>query len=195
MVTISEAAPADQGSYQVIAANDAGSVTSRVATLSFNSAALSILSQPQDLTVGKGNPASFTVWVAGILPISYQWCLGSTPLEGATNQALNFAHAALTDAGTYSVVVTNAYLALTSAPAALVVVSQPSLSISAQGPALLLTCSGDPDVVYRLLGATNLGAATVWTPLATNVAPSSGSILWSQPAPPNGAVFFRAVTP
>ncbi|MGA2657229.1 MAG: peptidylprolyl isomerase [Verrucomicrobiota bacterium] len=195
VVTISEAAPGDQGTYQVIVTNPAGSATSRVATLSFNSAALDILSQPRDFTVAVGKPASFFVVAIGSTPISYQWLLGNLAIPGQTNQVLSFAHADRTNAGAYSVVVTNAYRAVTSAPAALIVVRQPTLSISAQGTNLLLTCYGDPDQVHRLLGATNLHGASSWMPLATNVVPSNGTILWSQAAPSRGAVYFRAVTP
>jgi len=195
VVTISEAAPGDQGTYQVIITNYAGAVTSQVVTLTFDSAALAILSQPQSLTVAEGQACSLSVLATGLLPISYQWLLGNVALAGQTNQVLSFAQAAQTNAGTYSVVVTNAYLAVTSAPATLVVVRAPSLSIAVQGTNLLLTCYGDPLQVRRLLGTPTLAALANWMPLATNTSSGSGEVFWTLPAPTNRAFYFRAVTP
>jgi hypothetical protein len=175
--------------------NAAGSVTSRVATLSFNSAALTINSQPQNLTVAEGASASLFVVAVGINPISYQWLLGNVAIPAQTNRVLDFAHVSRTDSGLYSVVITNPYRAVTSTPATLTVVGLPSLSISAQGTNLLLTCYGDPNRIHRLLGATNLYGTISWKPLATNVVPTNGPILWTQPVLTRGPVYFRAVTP
>jgi hypothetical protein len=135
------------------------------------------------------------VLATGVLPISYQWLLGNVALTGQTNPVLSFAQAAATDAGTYSVVVTNAYLAVTSAPATLAVVRMPSLSIAVQGTNLLLTCYGDPLQVRRLLGTPTLAALANWMPLATNTSSGSGEVFWTLPAPTNGAFYFRAVIP
>src|SRR6185436_12933879 len=153
--TISEAVPGNQGSYYVVITNYAGSATSRVASLSFNSTALSILTPPQNVTAAEGRSASFSALAAGIQPIGYQWLLENVPIPNETSETLSFANVSRTNSGVYRVVVTNAYLTLTSVPAVLTVVGEPTLSISAQGTDLLLTCYGDPGRVHRLLGSTN----------------------------------------
>jgi len=194
-LTISNAMPGVQGTYQVIITNFAGSVTSRVATVTFNSLALSILSSPQSVTVGEGRSASFSVLVSGVLPISYQWTLANVALPGATSSDLTFANVSRTNAGTYRVVVSNAYLTLISAPALMTVVAVPVLSIAAQGRDVAITCLGDPGGVHRLLVATNLAPGAIWFPLATNTFPGSGSFTWTFPAPVSGSVYFRVLTP
>ena len=196
ILAIDNAAPGVQGSYQVIVTNFAGSATSRLASLAFNSQALSILSAPQSVTVTEGDPVTFAVLAAGVSPIQYQWLFESNVLANATNNVLTFASVNRTNAGNYRVVVTNAYLALTSAPAVLgVVVQPPILSIALQDSDILITCRGDPGRVHRLLGAQDLGPGGRWTPLATNALSGTGSFTWIQPVPTNGLIYYRAVAP
>jgi hypothetical protein len=73
-------------------------------------------------TVTVGQPASFTVAVTnGDGPFTYQWQLSGTNLLNATNALYTLASAALTDAGSYAVVVASAYGSATSASATLTV--------------------------------------------------------------------------
>src|SRR5262249_6861322 len=65
---------------------------------------------------------TFHVLVAGTAPLYYQWYFNTnTLLTDATNSVLTIANAQTTDAGTYSVVVTNTLGSATSAVAALTV--------------------------------------------------------------------------
>ena len=57
-------------------------------------------------TVFVGESATFTVQALGG-NLSYQWNLGATPITGATNNTLTLTNVALTDAGNYSVLVSN----------------------------------------------------------------------------------------
>lgn len=190
------AGPGTQGSYQVIVTNYAGAVTSRLATVTFTAAALSILIPPQNATVAEGSASELRVLTSGIMPIGYQWRRDNDPIPDATNSILTFADTRRTNAGTYRVEVTNAYLTLTSIPAVLTVVGQPRLSIAAQGTNILVTCFGDPGLVHRLFNAANLDPGSIWVAIATNSIPGSGSIIWTRPAPTDGrSVYFRAVTP
>ena len=122
-LAIINAAPGAQGNYQVIISNFAGTVTSRVASLTFNSLALSILTPPQNTTVLEGRVASLTVQVSGIPPFGYQWFRENAPLPDATNSTFAIASANVTNTGVYRVVVTNAYASLTSPAAFLNVLS------------------------------------------------------------------------
>jgi len=207
VLTITNAQPGAQGRYQVIVTNSVAAVTSRVATLTFDALALSIIAPPQSVTATEGQSASLTVGVSGIGPFTYQWLFGANVVAetnslSPTNELL-FSSAASTNAGTYRVVVTNAYNALTSAPVQLMVVapslaaasSPPMLAFAWQGTNRLITCRATPGHRLRLLRATNLGPDAIWQPLATNLVPVSGTLIWPCPAPPDRALFFRAASP
>ena len=69
-----------------------------------------------------GQDATFNVLASGTAPLSYQWYYNTnTVLTNATNSILTLTNVQLSDAGGYSVVVTNAYGSATSAVAQLTV--------------------------------------------------------------------------
>ena len=82
-----------------------------------------ITSQPQSLTVSAGQSATFTVAATGAAPLSYQWQFNGVDLAGATSNSFTLAGAQPSDAGAYSVVVTNALGAVASSNATLTVAS------------------------------------------------------------------------
>ena len=69
----------------------------------------SIVTQPLSQTVGVSSNVTFTVGANGMPPLGYQWRLGGTNLAGATGSALMLANVQPANAGSYSVVVTNAF--------------------------------------------------------------------------------------
>lgn len=123
-LSLANTMPGAQGGYLVVVTNFAGTVTSRVARLTFSPIALNVFAPPQNATVAAGGSTNFSVLVSGIPPFSYQWLFGTVPLSNETNDVLTIAVAGAGNAGGYRVVVTNAYLSVTSAPAVLTVVSQ-----------------------------------------------------------------------
>ncbi|MDB6067418.1 MAG: hypothetical protein JWR26_3626 [Pedosphaera sp.] len=58
---------------------------------------------------------------AGTGPLSYQWRLNGTNIDGATNSTLTVTHVQAANQGSYSVVVNNAYGTVTSSSATLTV--------------------------------------------------------------------------
>lgn len=66
-----------------------------------------ITGQPQSQTVAPGGSVQFSVAASSVLTPSYQWYVNGTSFSGATNSSLSFANARSTDAGDYTVVVTN----------------------------------------------------------------------------------------
>jgi hypothetical protein len=80
-----------------------------------------ILNQPANQTANVGGSASFSVTAGGSQPLSYQWRLGTNALSGATGAVLNLSNVQLSDAGNYSVVVSNAFGTVTSSNALLTV--------------------------------------------------------------------------
>ena len=85
------------------------------------STAPSIVVQPQSQTVNLGATVSLNVATTGAEPLSYQWNFNGAPLSGATRNPLSLTNAQPCDAGTYAVVVTNAYGSATSSNALLTV--------------------------------------------------------------------------
>ncbi len=71
---------------------------------------------------------TFSVVATGNAPLSYQWQKNGTALAGATNTAYNITAVSATDAGSYTVVVSNAVGTATSAAATLTVNTVVSIS-------------------------------------------------------------------
>jgi uncharacterized delta-60 repeat protein len=98
-----------------------------------------ITQQPTSQTRFVGQTATFTVEATGTPPLSFQWLFDGTPISGATNASLRLANLQFTQAGRYSLVVSNPLGSVTSAVATLTVlpVLPPQF------------CSGDPDASFR----------------------------------------------
>jgi len=84
-----------------------------------------IVSQPQSRTVTAGDNVSFSVTASGTPPLSYQWLFDGDPIVGAISATLALNNAQPSQAGDYSVIVTNLYGSETSATAVLSVVVPP----------------------------------------------------------------------
>ena len=187
--TRSNVQPEDEGFYSVIVSNSAGSVTSSNAYLSVI-VPPSIIDQPVDQIAVVGSSASFSVDTAGSGPLSFQWQLASTNLLNETNSVLNLNNIASTQAGVYTVSVTNAAGFTISSNAVLTVYATavPTLTSSqwANGQ-FQLNVSGVPGYSYIILGSTNL---TDWNYLQTNTSP----FIFSDPDSSSLPLrFYRAV--
>src|ERR1017187_162842 len=112
-LTLSNVQSNQAGGYTVVVTNAAGSVTSAVATLTVYVPA-GIATQPSSQTTTQGLNVAFSVVPGGTAPFSYQWLLNGTFLSGATNGSLALTNVDPTDAGSYTVVVTNAWGSVTS---------------------------------------------------------------------------------
>jgi hypothetical protein len=111
---------ANAGEYDVVVSSPYGSVTSSVVTLQVLLPP-TIVTEPQDQIVPAGTNLTFSVAAEGTSPLEYQWYFDGAELPGQTNSALSIGAAYLTNAGGYSVVVTNLYGAATSSVATLTV--------------------------------------------------------------------------
>ena len=87
----------------------------------------SITQQPQNQTNNLGTTASFRVSATGASPLTYRWRKGTTNLvdggriSGATTTNLTIANVQVTDAGNYSVIVSNPLGSISSATVTLTV--------------------------------------------------------------------------
>ena len=138
-----------------------------------------IATPPQSLTKAAGQTATFIVSATGTGPLSYQWRYNGSALPGATGSTLTLNSVQPTNAGNYSVVVTNSAGSVTSAVATLTVLVPPtaatlSASTVAPGSAVLnaiVNPQGTATTCYFQYGVTtNYGAfsATNALPPATN---------------------------
>jgi hypothetical protein len=119
--TIGSVASTDAGLYSVTLSNIYNSITSSCATLTVTgvSMAPAITTQPVGLAVIVGQPATFTVVATGSSPLLYRWMKNGTNITGATSASFTIPAVALTDAGSYSVFVTNYVGSATSGNATL----------------------------------------------------------------------------
>jgi len=145
ILLIASATTNQAGYYSVIVTNSAGSATSTLAKLTIivPSSPPVITQQPQNLTVTNGYSAAFTNVVTGTGPLYYQWYFNTnTPVVGETNSVLLITSVTTSQAGYYTVTVSNPAGSVTSAPALLTVISTPPIILLQPQP--LSVVSGDP---------------------------------------------------
>ncbi len=119
--TINNVQFTNAGNYSVLVTNSIGSVTSSVAVLAVSNFPPVILAQPQSQTVNAGGSASFTVNAGGSLPLGYQWYFNGTNGLATGTNGYALSNVQSTNAGNYSVIISNAGGSLTSAVAVLTV--------------------------------------------------------------------------
>ncbi len=111
-----------------------------------------ITTQPANQTVTVGTAVTFTVVASGSPAPAYQWRKDNVSINGATSASYGIASAAATDAGSYTVVATNASGSVTSNAATLAVNAAPA-------PAPIPTPTPTPSPSG---GGSGGGAPTLW---------------------------------
>lgn len=155
------------GGYRVVVADNSGSVTSSVATLTVLNPPV-ITKQPASLSVLAGANTNLSVTATGESPLSYQWQRNGTNISGATAAVYAIANAQAGDAGNYTVVVTNAVGSVTSTPALLKVLISPSLTnINGSPTNFSFSYATVLGSTYVVVYKSNLDDSA-WTPAATN---------------------------
>ncbi len=159
--TLPDVQVANAGTYSVAVSNPAGSVTSlgAVLTVSASQFAPIFQYQPSPTSVTVGGTATLIVGVVGSPPITYQWSKDGVAIAGATSTSLTFSPVALSDAGTYSVAITDPAGTVTSSGAALTVAP-------AGGPPVSTSVVLQPNPV-----STTVGGEATFTVAVTGDAP------------------------
>ena len=106
-----------------------------------------ITNQPQSQSVAQGNAVSFNVSVTGSTPLAYQWSKNSVDISGANGSSYNIAAVIGTDAGNYSVLISNVSGTATSDDAVLTVTSPNQSPVAT--------------IMTPLAGATYAGGTTI----------------------------------
>jgi alpha-tubulin suppressor-like RCC1 family protein len=165
----------DGGSFQLVASNIVGVVTSSVAVLTPIILPPVFTQPPSDEAVPAGANALFPSAVSGTPPYNYQWSFNGTPLAddgvhitGSATSSLSISNLTTADAGSYSLTVTNVSGSITGS-AVLTVLVPPAITSQPIGrsvppglPTVLsVVASGIPAPTYQWqLNGTNISGAT-----------------------------------
>ena len=152
----------------------------------------SINPPPTNATVYTGGSATFSVAPGRASPFTYQWSLNGTNIAGATNNSFSVANAQSTNAGAYSVMVSNVAGSVTAG--AQLTVTSPiqytSLAASGGGGSFQFSFNGTIGVQYVIQTSTNL---TTWFTL-TNVTDTANPVTFADPnAGSQGARYYRVL--
>jgi hypothetical protein len=176
-LSLTNVQPANAGNYTVVVTNSAGSITSAAVTLTVW-VPPTISAQPVSTTNVQGTTATFSVGASGTAPFAYQWQLGGTALGGATGASLSLSNVQPTDAGNYTVIITNSAGSITSAVAALTVwvpagiAAQPQSRTNVQGTTATfgVLASGTAPYAYQWqVNGSSISGATTATLAVGNV--------------------------
>ncbi|HNQ89229.1 MAG TPA: immunoglobulin domain-containing protein [Verrucomicrobiota bacterium] len=153
-LSIPNAAVADSGDYTLVASNAYGSTTSPVQALRITSGPPRVLAQSIfNATRAIGGWVNYSVTAGGSAPISHQWKKGAAPIAGATDSVLKLRNLQPSDAGDYSVTLTNPYGATNTTAGTVSVFTVTNYPYAAM--------YGNPLAYYRLNEAGGTTAADI----------------------------------
>lgn len=151
-----------------------------VATLTINKAP-AITEQPLSQTVAKDCKVVFSVKASGMSPLSYQWKFNGKPIPCATAPTFTIYSAQPSNAGNYTVTVSNCFGKVTSDVATLTVnvppsITQQPLSQTIKSGSKVTFCvaaAGTPPLSYQWkFNGTNINSATAVSFIINSVQPS-----------------------
>jgi len=122
-----------------------------ISTFFFTNSPPVIVAQPENQIVNIGGTANFSVTATGTQPLAFQWRFQGTNIGGATDSVYSRSNVQLTDAGLYSVSVTNSLGIAVSSNATLAVVLD------------VIPVTGDPYTQdFDSIGATGTNTPPGW---------------------------------
>jgi hypothetical protein len=150
-----------------------------------------ITAQPTNRIVNTGTSTTFAVGTSGSAPLAFQWRFNGTNISGGTNSLFSIPNVQATNAGAYSVVVTNAAGSVTSTGATLAVTQIRVTGLATTNGTWELTVTGAPGLGYVIETSTNL---TMWSALATLIN-SNGTLRYLLPVADSPQSFYRVTAP
>ncbi|HXA44259.1 MAG TPA: immunoglobulin domain-containing protein [Candidatus Angelobacter sp.] len=188
-LSIASAQQSNLGQYQVIITNTYGSITSSIANLYM----YPYLEMPFSGAVtywGQTNVLSVGAWGSGNL--SYQWYLDGVPIPEATASNLVLSGIQFTNAGSYSVVVSNSHGSVTNTPEQ-VVVNPANVSLGLFAGVII---QGTVGYNYTIQSSTALSDPNSWMTL-TNIILTAPVEIWDDNSTDvhNGPQKFYKVLP
>ncbi|HEV2695731.1 MAG TPA: immunoglobulin domain-containing protein [Verrucomicrobiae bacterium] len=137
-LTVANVTSADAGNYSVTVSNSIGGTASSNAVLAVILPP-AINAQPLSQTAATGGSAVFSVTASGTGTLAYYWLknggalASGTKYSGVNTASLTISNLTTTDAGNFSVIVSNLAGAVTSSNATLAILSSPAISTQPVG--------------------------------------------------------------
>ncbi|MSU22952.1 MAG: hypothetical protein EXS32_03925 [Opitutus sp.] len=154
-------------------------------TIPGTSAVPILITQPTSRAANPGQTITFTAAASGSPTLTFQWRKDGVPIANATSATLNLPSVQASDAGSYTVAITNSFGTVTSTSATLSVTNSPVFSIQpksqeiATGSTVVFsaTATGSPAPTYqwRKDGANILGAFAATLVLNSTSAAQEGT--------------------
>ncbi|HEX3716348.1 MAG TPA: LamG-like jellyroll fold domain-containing protein [Verrucomicrobiae bacterium] len=152
-----------------------------------------LYTQSTDSTNYTGTSVTLTALADGTAPLSFQWFDNSNSIPGATNATLAFPNVKLTNAGTYTLQVTNAVGSITSSNIVLTVLpAQFTGGMFLGDGTFQLSIIGPPYATFAVYTSTNLAVPLPqWTFIGNGTLDGNGqgSVI-DVSAPQNPAAFY-----
>jgi hypothetical protein len=154
----------------------------------------SIVTQPQSRTNTVGTSADFFVTAAGTAPLSYQWRFNGTNIAGANATNYIIGSVASSNAGNYSVIVTNNVGSATSEVAVLTVIVPPTNTPPAiTTPPVSQTNAVGSTASFSVLATGTAPLAYQWRFASTNIPGATNSSFSKANVQTNDAGFYAVV--
>jgi hypothetical protein len=130
-LSFASAQVADTGNYSVVVTNAVATVTSSAVAVTVTitppvivAVAPTISTQPATQTASVGGNVNLSVVATGTAPVSYQWSRAGVRIVGATSATLALTNLQASDAGAYTVAVSNTAGTVTSTAASVTVTAR-----------------------------------------------------------------------
>jgi hypothetical protein len=147
---------------------------------------------PQSVTTSLDQAITLNVMAVGTSPMTYRWRFNGADIAGATNTMLALNHAQLSDAGAYSVAVSNALGSTLSGAATVRVIAPFAIgSVSRSGGDIAFSFASQPGVLYSITYKLKLSDPQ-WLPLAI-VTGNGGILRVTDPSPAEPVRFYRVL--
>jgi len=195
---------ANNGSYTVVVTNFWGSITSSPVALSVGGTTTPgpgiTVQPPAALSLLAGQSSTISVTVTGAPPLSYQWRKDSSNLansgtySGVFTNVLMLSSVSSTNAGNYSIAISNSGGAITSSVTALSIAGPPQIGSTVLAGNLQLTANTTTGLTYIVEMSTNLAAAG-WIAVQTNNTGVAGTVHFQTNATTSAASYYRLAFP
>lgn len=150
-----------------------------------------ITQPPLSRTLSAGADTLLSFSLTGDGPFTYQWCLNSSPISGATNPGLNLVAVTPAQAGRYDVVVAGVGGSVTSTPASVALFGL-GWALGGGGLQPLLTLDCAPGASFRLEQSSDLSSSN-WSLLAPVTLNANRLFFVDEAATNHAERFYRAV--
>ena len=127
-----------------------------------NPLAPSITMPPQSQTVTEGQNVTFSVTATGTAPLSYQWYKDGSIISGATSSSYSISNVQTTNAGTYTVTVSNGTLPNAKSSGAVLTVNAVSVAPSITTPPQSKTVTVGQSVTFSVTATGTAPLSYQW---------------------------------